>query len=214
MEIIEHGRWADYTPEAVHPLAPPNALYWRHLETGEDWYVYSRRVWAIVGGVDATGTLKIRLDDADRVLMRERDAVRLMPPTGRVIELTGADVEEPPYGAQLVAGRFIAPAGTDTGSGTLVVPAEISDRQFFQGLALRGLISQAEALAAVGTGTLPAAFEALIGQLSSEDQFAARMLLSGATSFQRTNPLVDTLGAMLDMSPAEIDELWRFCAGL
>ncbi|WP_341992867.1 hypothetical protein [Azorhizobium sp. AG788] len=110
----------------------------------------------------------------------------------------------------LAAGGEVAPYVAPP----LPPPAEISDRQFFQGLALRGLVSQAEALAAVGTGTLPAAFEALIGQLSAEDQFAARMLLSGATSFQRTNPLVDTLGAMLDMSPAEIDDLWRFCAGL
>ncbi|WP_029006454.1 hypothetical protein [Azorhizobium doebereinerae] len=214
MDMIEHGRWAAYTPDAVHPLAPPNAAYWRHETTGEDWYVYSRRVWSIVGGIDPTGTLKIRLDDAGRVVMLERDAVRLMPPTGRVIELTGAGVEAPPYGAQLVDGRFIAESGADTGSGPTLVPAGISDRQFFQGLALRGLISQVEALAAVGNGTLPAAFETLIGQLSAEEQFAARMLLSGATSFQRTNPLVDTLGAMLDMGPAEIDDLWRFCAGL
>lgn len=213
MDIIEHGRWAAYVPDAVHPLAPPNALYWRQEETGEDWYAYSRRVWNILGGMDATGTVKLVLDAAGTVLLANRDASRLMPPVGRVIELAGAGAEEPPLGATLVDGRFIGKAGESPPS-PLVVPREISDRQFFQGLALKGLISEEEAISAVSTGALPAAFETLIGQLSAADRFTARMLLSGATSFLRTNPLVDTLGAMLGMGPEEIDELWRFCAGL
>ena len=40
---------------------------------------------------------------------------------------------------------------------TADVPAIISDRQFYQNLAVRGVITQAEALAAVGPGTIPPA---------------------------------------------------------
>lgn len=94
------------------------------------------------------------------------------------------------------------------------VPETISDRQFFQGLALSGLITQEEALAAVGTGVVPAAMAAFIDQLPLEQQFGARMVLSGAVEFHRSHPLTAAFGAMQGMTSAQIDDLWRFCAGL
>jgi hypothetical protein len=89
------------------------------------------------------------------------------------------------------------------------VPQIVSDRQFFQQLALLGHISQAEALDAVGPGILPASMIALIGQLPSEHQFAAQITLTGATSFERTHPLTDVLGGMYGMDSAALDQLWR-----
>lgn len=89
------------------------------------------------------------------------------------------------------------------------VPASISDRQFFQQLALAGHITEAEAIAAVATGTIPAAMEELVQQLPAGSQFAARMLLSGATSFERAHPLTATLGAMYGMDGAALDQFWR-----
>lgn len=94
------------------------------------------------------------------------------------------------------------------------VPQEISDRQFFQQLAVMGLITEDEAIAAVATGTLPAAMAAFIDQLPAKQQFAARMALQGATTFLRSNPLVKTFGAMQGMTSAEIDDLWRAAAVL
>lgn len=90
----------------------------------------------------------------------------------------------------------------------------LSDRQMAQALAERGLISQAEALAWVSDGTLPAAFEALIGGLPAEDQFGARMHLTGSTTFLRQHPLVKAFGAAHGMTAADIDELWLFAASL
>lgn len=92
------------------------------------------------------------------------------------------------------------------------VPASISDRQFAQQLAVAGLISQDEAIAWVSTGALPAAFAAFILQLPSEQQFAATMLLKGATVFERAHPLVDVFGAAQGMSSAQVDDLWRAAA--
>lgn len=89
------------------------------------------------------------------------------------------------------------------------VPTSISDRQFFQQLAIEGKITQDEALAAVATGTIPAAMEALVQQLPAESQFAARMLLSGATQFERAHPLTATLGQMYGMDSAALDLFWR-----
>jgi len=94
------------------------------------------------------------------------------------------------------------------------VPPIISDRQFFQGLAINGTITQQEALDAVMTGTIPAALEGFIGQLPVEDQFAARMLLSGAVEFQRNHPMVPAVGAAFSWTEAQIDDFWRFCEGL
>lgn len=88
-------------------------------------------------------------------------------------------------------------------------PAEISDRQFFHVLALDGLISEAEALAAVKTGDAPAAFDAFIASLPEEQRFGARMLLEGATTFRRDHPLTEAFGAMYGMTSQEIDDLWR-----
>lgn len=96
----------------------------------------------------------------------------------------------------------------------VVVPAEISDRQFFQQLAVMGLITEGEAIAAVATGTLPAALAAFVDQLPTEQQFAARMALQGATTFLRTNPLVETFGRMQGMTSTQIDDLWIAAAKL
>ena len=117
------------------------------------------------------------------------------------------DVEE--HGRQIfaqaksLAGPFVAPPPPPP-----AVPQTISDRQFFQVLANRQLITKQEALAAVSVGTLPAAMDALLAGMSDEDEFAARMLLQGATQFNRSHPLTQAFGAGFGMTPEQIDELW------
>lgn len=88
------------------------------------------------------------------------------------------------------------------------VPATITNRQFFQQLAIMGLITQAEALAAVRVGELPAAFQTMISSLPSDQQFDAEMKLS-VTSFERSNELVAVFAAMQNMSSAQIDDIWK-----
>ena len=91
---------------------------------------------------------------------------------------------------------------------------EISDRQFFQALAIRGIITQQEALAAVKTGDMPAAITGFIAQLPADQQFGASMLLCGATKFNRSHPLTDAFAAMYGMTAEQTDDLWRMAAGL
>lgn len=85
----------------------------------------------------------------------------------------------------------------------------ISHRQFYHVLALDGLITEAEALTAVKTGDPPAAFETLIASLPEGERFSARMLLEGATTFERNHPLTNSFGTMHGMSAEQIDDLWR-----
>jgi hypothetical protein len=91
----------------------------------------------------------------------------------------------------------------------------ISDRQFFQALALSQAITQAEALAAVQTGTVPASMMQFINALPSElDRFNAMMILGGATEFQRNYPLVEVFRQANGWTKQQVDDLWRFAATL
>lgn len=96
----------------------------------------------------------------------------------------------------------------------LVVPEEISDRQFFQQLAIAGSITPQEALDAVKTGVIPAAISAVVDMLPDDQKFAAQMLLSGATVFKRSHPMTTALGAGLGLSSAQIDAIWIAAAKL
>lgn len=94
------------------------------------------------------------------------------------------------------------------------VPRMISDRQFFQQLAAMGVVTDDEALAAVGPGTLPAALAALIAGLPEDQQFGAKMLLVGAVQFDRQHPMVTVLGQAFGWTSDQIDDLWRAASKL
>ena len=73
---------------------------------------------------------------------------------------------------------------------------------------MEGRITEAEALAAVGTGTIPAAMQALIAQLPADQQFAAKMLVSGATIFRRLHPVADMIRQLYQWAPEQRDAFW------
>lgn len=93
-------------------------------------------------------------------------------------------------------------------------PESISDRQFFQALALAKVITQDEALAAVKTGEIPAALDAFIGTLAPDAQFGARMVLCGAVEFHRSHALTKQFAKALGWSDEQVADLWRTAARL
>ena len=99
-------------------------------------------------------------------------------------------------------------------AGVINVPQTISDRQFFQQLAIAKVISQEEALAAVKTGDIPSALSGFIAALPDAARFNAEMLLSGATLFQRAHPLTDAIAAAQGMTPEQVDDFFRAAAAL
>lgn len=95
------------------------------------------------------------------------------------------------------------------------VPALISDRQFFQQAAVLGIITQAEALAAVQTGTIPAVLQTIVDGIEDPDEkFAATMLLSGATTFERAHPFTEAVGDALGWTSEQIDQFFIAAAQL
>ena len=89
------------------------------------------------------------------------------------------------------------------------MPEIISDRQCFQQLATLGKISEDEALAAVTVGALPKVVTDGISALPAAQQFAAKMMLCGATEFHRSNQMTPVLGSFLGLDGAGLDAVWR-----
>lgn len=95
------------------------------------------------------------------------------------------------------------------------VPQTISDRQFFQQAAILGIITQAEALAAVQTGTIPPVLQSIVdGIQDASEKFAATMLLAGATVFERNHPFTNAVGNALGWSTQQIDQFFIDAAKL
>lgn len=94
-------------------------------------------------------------------------------------------------------------------------PDEISRRQFFQYLAVIGIISKAEALAAMQGGVIPAPLQAIIDQLPTEDdKFNAQMFAVGAQNFNRLHWLTDVVRQAMSWTLEQRDEFWREAAKL
>lgn len=131
------------------------------------------------------------------------------PATFTVEECTIVQSDDAQIGDSWDGETFTPPA---TEPAPIPVPEIISDRQFFQLLAQRVIITEEEALAAVMTGNIPLAMEALVAQLPLEQQFSAKMLICGATQFMRSHPLTEVIRALFVWTTEETDDFWRQAA--
>jgi hypothetical protein len=93
-------------------------------------------------------------------------------------------------------------------------PDVISDRQFFQALAMRGTITPREAIEAVKVGAIPSAMQAKIDAMPPDERFAATMLVAGATQFDRRHPMTTGFAALMGWPTDELDALWTYAAAL
>lgn len=89
------------------------------------------------------------------------------------------------------------------------VPDAITDWQFFQQLAIMGLITEAEAEAAVAAGELPQTLSDLVEMLPEQARFPTRMLLKGSTTFRRGHEMTDTIAWLYGFSNDDVDNLFR-----
>lgn len=89
------------------------------------------------------------------------------------------------------------------------VPNKISRRQFFQQLAMSGMITTEEALAAVQVNAIPAAMNAFLDTMEPAAKFSAQMNLCGASVFERDHPLVIAYASTMGLTSEQIDALWK-----
>jgi hypothetical protein len=93
------------------------------------------------------------------------------------------------------------------------VPQSISDRQFFQQLAVAGIISEADALAS-NAGVIPGPLLAIINGLPADQQFAAKMIVSGAVTYFRNDALTVAIGTAYGWNSDQIDAFFTAAARL
>ncbi len=138
---------------------------------------------------------------------------------GAVIPADPDNADWQAYQAWLTAGNTPAPAPVLA----VAVPMVITDRQFFQQLASTPkpgatdgstIITQADAIAAVSTGTVPSAMQPLINGLPAAERFAATMKIAGATQFNIADPITLAIAAAYGWSQAQLEAFWTAAANL
>lgn len=117
-------------------------------------------------------------------------------------------VETPPRPSQThvwEAGAWVEGAPVEPDPAALRPRMRMSRRQLLIGLADMGWITEVEAVAAAGTGAVPAAVEAAITALDPEQQLRARITWAAMSEAQRLDPLVALLAAAQGVGDAEVD---------
>lgn len=128
-------------------------------------------------------------------------------------EIVQERLEPLQIGGRIVDGVYSPPESEPLPELPSVRPMSITRRQFFQQLAVMGEVSWEEAEAAMGT-TIPQPLLALLDQIPFDlDQLRdARMLIIGATEFQRHHQLTYLVGYMYGWNDTQIDQLFHSAA--
>lgn len=82
---------------------------------------------------------------------------------------------------------------------------DITRRQFYQQLAVQGVITETEAKAGISGGALPASLQILVAALPADQLFNAECLLLGAQTLQRSHPMTDKIGTSYGWTSEQID---------
>jgi len=127
------------------------------------------------------------------------------------------DPNDPNQVAQMVKEALAANPGISIAPyvpPTAVVPERLSRLQFYAQLAISGIITKAEALAAI-KGTLPPIIQNAIDQIANADEkFIAQMYLSCSEKISRHGPVVTTLAAANGWTDTQLDNVWKAAAAL
>lgn len=114
-------------------------------------------------------------------------------------------------GGTLIGGNYAPPVEPPAPPPS--IPQTISDRQFFQQLAILGIITEADALAS-NAAVIPPPLLQIINAMPADQQFNAKMIVSGATVFERTNPLTIVVGTAYGWTADQIDAFFVAAAAL
>ena len=88
---------------------------------------------------------------------------------------------------------------------------DLTARQFLSALTLQGIITESEAM---DRSTIPASIAAVFNTLPPTAATVARITWANMTIIPRQDPLIDALGATLNMTPTQIDDFFRQAATL
>jgi hypothetical protein len=93
-------------------------------------------------------------------------------------------------------------------------PIVLTSRQLFAALALTGMITQVEALAAGRTGEVPAAVESVFATLPAQDAFLARLTWATMREVPRDHALISAMIAANLATAEQVDAMFTLGASL
>jgi hypothetical protein len=205
MNIINHGTWHHYVPDVIPEGYPKGVAYARRDGDSKDWY---ELLYGEQSEFAPTSIKVAALKEGPRWIVKvaSDDATKLFPIGQLLLEVTdyvGSDPQVDLGGKEYVE-------ATQAFTAIPLPPAvvkNISKRQFYQQLAIQGIITTQEALDAVRIGSIPVAIQTILDQSISDpaQKFGAEMLLSGATDIARAHPLTISIGATYGMDTIGID---------
>lgn len=216
MTIINYGHFQTYEPLPDDPVRigptglpmPDHVLYYRN-EDGLDWYALVQTI----GQIELETGSFVSATDGWFAAVRADGTVEAvshnpyMAFPGENRSFISSD-EEIPVGKVFDGTTFNDPPPVST------VPFSITHWQFYQAMAIRGNITEEEALEAAGSGVIPAQMQTLIDQLPVEQQFGAMIKIRGATTYERQHPLASLIGQLYGWDDTALDEFWTFAATL
>lgn len=86
---------------------------------------------------------------------------------------------------------------------------DLTARQFLSALTLQGIITESEAM---DRSTIPASIAVVFNTLPPAATTVARITWANMTTVPRQDPLVNALGASMNMTPTQIDNFFRQAA--
>jgi len=213
MIITQHGFWQLVPPHHREDEEQDfsSILFATRESDGVDWYEFSR---SDALSDDAVKMIAVVPPGQQEMIIStvSRDATMLFPAApdvpGLLLEVSGLEGTDEEIRSAYV-GRIFDPETNEINGPFQPVPQYITDRQFFQALALRGIITRDEALAAVATGAIPPEMEHMISQHTPDEQFAIRMYLAGQTQFDRYHTLVALFAEDFQLTTGQMDDIWR-----
>ncbi len=90
----------------------------------------------------------------------------------------------------------------------------LSNRQLFAALALTGLITEADALAAGRVGTVPPAIDAVFASLPEQDAFLARLTWATMREVPRDHALISAMIAANLATAEQVDAIFTLGASI
>lgn len=155
---------------------------------------------------DAPGQV---MPDAQAPTHRLVARVLVDDPPGALYAPTGETEAYDPVAGRVVVTRLY-PAAPNV---MPPVPAAITRRQCARALYAQGRISGPELVAMTQTGAPPALVEALLARLPEAEQWVARADFAAQT-YERGNPLLNSIMTAAGASAAEMDEFFIAAGGL
>ncbi|MGY3535777.1 hypothetical protein [Bradyrhizobium sp. USDA 4452] len=95
MNIINHGTWTRYEPDPYPADLPPGVIFAKNDATGQDWYdaLYGETPLCAADSVKVTATKEA--DGSWRLQAANKDATKVFPIGGLLLEITGYTGADP-----------------------------------------------------------------------------------------------------------------------